>query len=400
MGALLRAGTAAVRRVTVLLVVLGLLAFNVASFTVAPIAEAMMDLTRRMALSPAVATEADLTAAQRRAADLETENHRLRTKVRGVERRAKQAETRAARLAKVNRTLARERQEVSARAMRLANRLDDAETSLARRLDQADTLTARIAHRSARNATRNIAAIPLESLPVAGALTIAGVTALEVSDAGRTISDMAALRSLAGIPPLDPGIVARTCSLVTPLPELPRNMTIAECRRHAGRPPERVSFQVSSEQAHKRLDEGRAVIGLLHKRHVPEHRILPVLAAVSRDDHEGDAALAQGDSDGRRRLAVEVHVQRSGIRPTGLQHGERAPDAGCRLQHLATLLFEERLEIERQKHLVLDDEDAPSGQASGVWVGHDDLSTQAPGNTTSATKPSGARRSSADPSSS
>ncbi len=230
---LLRAGTTAVRRVTVLLVVLGLLAFNVASFAVAPIAEAMMDLTRRLALSPAVAAAADLTEAQRRAADLETDNRRLRTKVRGVERRAKQAEARAARLAQPNRTLAQERQVMSARAVRLADRLDDAETRLARRLDQADEITARIARRSAQNASRNIAAIPLESLPVAGALTIAGVTALEVADACRTISDMEALRSLAGIPPLDPGIVLRTCSLVTPLPELPRNMTIAECRRHA-----------------------------------------------------------------------------------------------------------------------------------------------------------------------
>lgn len=228
-----RAATTVAHLTTVLLVILGLLAFNVASFAVEPIAEAMMDLTRRLALSPAVATATNLTTLQRRAADLETANRRLRTEVIGLERRTAQAEARAARLTEANRSLARERREVLARAKVLADRLDAAETRVARRLDQADRLTARIARRSARNATRNIAAIPLESLSVAGALTIAGVTALEVRDACRTISDMAALRDLADMPPLDPDVVSRTCTLVTPLPELPRDMTIAECRRHA-----------------------------------------------------------------------------------------------------------------------------------------------------------------------
>lgn len=256
------------RRIVVVIVILTLLAFNIASFAVAPLADAMLDLTRWTKLTPAVASSSDLATLRTQISDLRSENRKLGTKARRLEQRAVEAETLASQRATRNRALARDRRELSLKvksltaeleeaetratqhaarsrvlerrrrelstnAKLLASKLETSEARIARQLEDVDRVTARIARRATRNAARNVASLPMESLPVFGAVTMAGVTALELRDACRTVSDMDELRKLTGMPPSDPDLVSKTCALVAPQPALPSDMTIQQCRAHA-----------------------------------------------------------------------------------------------------------------------------------------------------------------------
>ena len=54
----------------------------------------------------------------------------------------------------------------------------------------AGDITKRIATRTARGATRNIASIPAESLPLVGIFVVLGITTLEIKDACDTMKDI------------------------------------------------------------------------------------------------------------------------------------------------------------------------------------------------------------------
>ena len=57
-------------------------------------------------------------------------------------------------------------------------------------------LTDKISNRMRTNAARNLAAMPAEAIPYAGAAVVVGVTAFELKDACDTIADMQALNKL------------------------------------------------------------------------------------------------------------------------------------------------------------------------------------------------------------
>ena len=67
-------------------------------------------------------------------------------------------------------------------------------TGLGNRLDAnkkvVSKITKRVAKRTIRGAVRNIAAIPAESIPIAGVTIISGITAWELYDACKTMEDM------------------------------------------------------------------------------------------------------------------------------------------------------------------------------------------------------------------
>ncbi|SER47551.1 hypothetical protein SAMN04490244_101182 [Tranquillimonas rosea] len=268
---LARAVTTLARRASILLVILALLVFNILSFAVEPIAEAMLSLTRLMPLDAVVSTPSELSTLRTKLTDLDTENRRLSTlaetravRIDGlsqenrklsaekveIEDRARRAEQLAADRAIRIRGLSAANDELSDRVGRLGSQLRTAEDHLATQMRRVDRVTARITRRAATNAARNVGAIPLESVPILGVATILGVTALELRDACRTASDMETLRERSGIQPAVPGIVSGACSYVVEQRKLPSEMTIQQCRDQAAKTRVRLG-----EAAGRKVDE-------------------------------------------------------------------------------------------------------------------------------------------------
>lgn len=235
------------RTTVVLLVVVCTLGFNLLTFAFAPLANMMLAATERLALRPALAAASELTtlrdsekAAQQRAARLEAER---KAAVSNTESLRGELDDERRRAAQRGRTL--RASEARVRQLRTdldgargqAARLGDELTEVTRKLDrlrdgmQIDRLTARIIQRSGVNALRNLASMPLESLPLVGALTIASVTALEIRDACQTAVELEELRRLANLPPADASKIREACETIPTVGGLDE-LTLPQCREH------------------------------------------------------------------------------------------------------------------------------------------------------------------------
>jgi len=234
----------------ILIFLLAVLLSNIASFTIAPIASAMLGIANRLALSPVVSTAAELQDAKSRASKLHAEKLKMQSQVERLFERSKANDSRVKNLKAEVARLEGERAEIVKKnkglagdVQKLKGRIADARKTIGElekrsplpkwQIEKLDRITARIGRRSADNAVRNIASIPLESVPILGPLTIVSVTALEIKDACQTLEDMEALRIMAGRPASETDRVSQTCSLIVRTPNLPSELTISQCRAHA-----------------------------------------------------------------------------------------------------------------------------------------------------------------------
>ncbi len=236
---------------------------NTAYFTIAPIASAILGIANRLALSPVVSTAAELQDAKDRASKLQAEKLKIRSQVERLSERSKKNDSRVKNLKAQVARLESERDDIlkknsglTGAVQNLKGQLAGAQTTIGElekrsplpdwQVKKLDRITARIGRRSADNAVRNIASIPLESVPILGPLTIVSVTALEIKDACQTLEDMEALRIMAGRPASETDRVSQICSMIVRTPALPSELTISQCRAHA----ENIRAELGSEAAH------------------------------------------------------------------------------------------------------------------------------------------------------
>jgi hypothetical protein len=205
------------RRIAILLVVLGMLALNVASFAFEQVGAIFSTLSDSIFRTSWVADVSEnATAIKSRAKTIEVENNQLR-----------------------NANL-----ELENRNRRLASSLDEAKNTLQSQADeiagarklrsQFDEVGGGISRRIARGGARNIAAIPFESAPFVGALTVTVITGAEVYDACQTFEEMQKLRELAGFERLE-NLMEKTCDYVPFVGGTVniKDMSIPECYDHA-----------------------------------------------------------------------------------------------------------------------------------------------------------------------
>ena len=236
----------------VLLIVCFGLSFSLLTFAIAPLANLMLAAANRLAVQPAVVATTDLATvkgrekkAQRRAAKLEAERVADRTRLessrlelekvqadldnerRKAARYANELTASKLRLETATNELSQSRK----RALRLTGELEDLRETPLLTHRAIDKLTARIVKRTGVNAARNLASIPLESVPVVGALTIVSVTALEIHDACQTAAEMGELRQLANLPDVDASVIREACAKIPTFAGLD-DLTLTECRNH------------------------------------------------------------------------------------------------------------------------------------------------------------------------
>ncbi len=266
------------RTTVVLLVVVCTLGFNLLTFAFAPLADLMLTAAQRLAIQPALAAASELAtardgeqAAQRRAAKLEAEQKTARSRSESLRRELDVERQRVAQLdidLEASETRIRQLQadldvekrkaakfadELTLSKSRLKSTTTELHQSRKRVVEvtgkledlrntprlpntavkHIDSLTNRIVQRSGVNAARNLASMPLESVPVVGALTIVSVTALEVHDACQTAVEMEELRRLANLPDVDASVIQTACAKIPTLGGLD-DLTLAECREHEG----------------------------------------------------------------------------------------------------------------------------------------------------------------------
>jgi hypothetical protein len=250
------------RTTTFLLVLVCTLGFNLLTFAFAPLASLMLTAAQWLPIQPALASASELAtardgkkAAQSRSESLRREMHaeRLRADQLAEERMASEARVQQlqANLDVEKRKAAKFEDELKLSRSRLKSTTTELHQSRERvvavtrkfedlrntprlpntTVKHVDMLTARIIQRSGVNAARNLASMPLESVPVVGALTIVSVTALEVHDACQTSIEMEELRRLANLPVVDTSIVRAACEKIPTLGGLD-DLTLAQCREH------------------------------------------------------------------------------------------------------------------------------------------------------------------------
>lgn len=264
------------RTAVVLLIMVFVLGFNLLTFAFAPLANLMLTAAQRLAIQPVLTSASELAAAtdaakvaQTRTAKLEAEQKVARSRLESMRReldferqRVAQLdanlEVREARITQLQSDFDAEQRKAANFADELAqstSRLESTTTELHQyrkrvgevtveledlrntprlpntALKQIDRLTDRVVQRSGVNAARNLASMPLESLPVVGALTIVSVTALEVHDACQTAVEMEELRRLANLPDVDASAIRTACAKIPTLSGLD-DLTLAECRKH------------------------------------------------------------------------------------------------------------------------------------------------------------------------
>ena len=237
------------RTTVVLLIVVCTLGLNLLTFAFTPLANLMLAAANRLAIQPVVAAASELAAvrnsekaAHRRVAQLDMERKAAVTHIKQLRTDLDAEQRKATKLAD-ELTLSKSRLEsittelrqFRKRAVEMTGELED--RRMERRLPRTavkliDRLTARIVQRSGVNATRNLASMPLESIPVVGALTIVSVTALEIHDACQTAVEMEELRQLANLPDVDTSVVRKACAKIPTLSSLD-DLTLAQCREHA-----------------------------------------------------------------------------------------------------------------------------------------------------------------------
>ena len=205
-----------------LLVLLGMLAVNVASFAVPGLTSGMSSIAQAVFGGSVVADLGqELTTAKKR---LKTTRAELKAKSASLE--TTRANLKTSGRAKVERLHDRNR------AMR--GDLETTRNKLGKIRADMDKATRGLARRAVRGAGRNVAAIPMEAIPVVGIATVIAVTALDVSDACATVRDMQDLRVASGIDETPQDWASQVCGTFSG-PSVPAvcKMTLGECRDHA-----------------------------------------------------------------------------------------------------------------------------------------------------------------------
>lgn len=188
------------RRAVFVLVLLGMLVLNVASFAVPMLASGMSDIAQALFGRSVVA-------------ELGQELATVKSQ---------------------NKSLRAETERLQARNRALRGDLETTKTKLGKTRAEMDKATKGIARRAIRGAGRNVAAVPLEAVPVIGIATVIAVTALDVSDACATVREMQTLRVTSGVDDEPQGWTEEVCGMFSQ-PAVPAicEMTIQECRDHA-----------------------------------------------------------------------------------------------------------------------------------------------------------------------
>ena len=227
------------RALLVLGVVLFTLAFNLLTFAYAPLAGLMLAAVQKLAVQPVLSTASELAAAKDREKDARRRSDKLQQDLETERKRYRRAADANTSLKSSNVTL--------------KNELDDLKKTprlSASNLTKIDILTTRIVRRSSINATRNLASMVLEGIPVVGALTIVSVTALEVSDACETAREMGELRGLANLPDVENSDLLEACAKIPTL-SLSATLTLQQCRKHAQRMEKELGKDAAAPVHHK-----------------------------------------------------------------------------------------------------------------------------------------------------
>lgn len=163
------------------------LGLSVASFAVPTLASVMSRVTAAIIGPPVVATAAETARFRREINTLRRQNATLN--------RQKTALTRGnENLRRRNVTLSTNNRQLSG-----TNRQLQRQIGTNRRVVR--SAATRIGGRAVRTATRSIAAIPIESVPILGVATIIATTAWEIRDVCRTLDDMAEIQREMGDEP-------------------------------------------------------------------------------------------------------------------------------------------------------------------------------------------------------
>lgn len=248
----------------VLLVVVCAIGFNLLTFAFAPLANMMLTAAQWLAIQPALAAASELATTRdgekaarfrseslRRKLDVERQRvAQLDINIKASEVRIKQLQddlnVEKGKVAKLADELALSKSRLKSTTIELDQSRQRVEEVTGKLEDlrkkprlpnttvkHIDSLTNRIVQRSGVNAARNLASMPLESVPVVGALTIVSVTALEVHDACQTAVEMEELRRLANLPDVDASVIRSACAKIPTIGGLD-GLTLAECREHEG----------------------------------------------------------------------------------------------------------------------------------------------------------------------
>lgn len=247
---------------TVILVAVCTIGFNVLTFAFAPLANMMLAAVQWLGVQPTLAAASELANIQKgkkaavslseklgheldserkRVAQLELDIKAGGERIKEVQRKLDLEKKNAAKLAdelslskSKLKSKSFELDQSRRRAEDLTSIIDDLRKTPrlpTSTVEQIDSLTKRIVQRSGVNAARNLASMPLESVPVVGALTIVSVTALEVYDACQTSAEMEDLRRLANLPDVDTSVIRSACAKMPTIGGLD-GLTLAECREH------------------------------------------------------------------------------------------------------------------------------------------------------------------------
>lgn len=229
------------RRFAVLLVLLAMLAFNVASFTIAPLTMVMSDIAQWLIGRSVVAQMSqEASRLKSRNASLSSDKMEMRAKNRKLTTDLDRSQANLKRtrtdLNTTRESLKKTRVDLDATQKNLTASRAELQKAEGFRKSRAelDRSTRRIAQRVVRGAGRNVAAVPMEVVPVVGAATIIAVTALDIKEACDTVNDMQDLRVASGIDEEPQDWASQVCGSFS-RPSSPEvcEMTVPQCREHA-----------------------------------------------------------------------------------------------------------------------------------------------------------------------
>jgi len=200
------------RRLAVACLVLGLAGLNVATLTLASVHGALSGLVEAVDIRSsrgALVAERDRLAA--RADRLERRNAALARDLDAHRAETRRLRARTARLAREGRTLRARSRRLDLANDRLRSRVEVQAAHVRR-------LTGSVLVRLRRVAAANLAAMPLEAVPLVGVATIVGTTAFEMTQLCATARDAADLRRGLGLETGQAG-ADRVCGLRVPTVE-------------------------------------------------------------------------------------------------------------------------------------------------------------------------------------
>ncbi|PZQ99704.1 MAG: hypothetical protein DI533_03350 [Cereibacter sphaeroides] len=162
------------RRSFVVVLLVGLIALNIASLTIPAVAQAMSAAITAVTKAPTVYSKLSQKAIA---------SNKLLLKATG------EMSSATGKLTKKEAALAK----VTAEAVVLRGQLNSANGKLGKMQTKVSSVTKRVRERVARDASRNLGSIYGEALPYVGVGVIVGVTVWELSDACGTMNDMVTL---------------------------------------------------------------------------------------------------------------------------------------------------------------------------------------------------------------